>query len=186
MRGWVAALASATGPADEPGGLDLLTALEELKGAAEGLQADLAVDVDASRRRQEAEAGVPESRRGRGVAAEIGLARRVSPHRGQQLLGLGQVLRAEMPHARAEFRSGRTSEWRVTILARETACLSRHHRRLVDERLALDADRFEAMGDRELGNAVRRLAYQLDAEAWVTRRRIAESERRVTLRPAPT
>ena len=41
------------------------------------------------------------------------------------------------------------------------------------------------MGDRELGNAVRRLAYQLDAESWVTRRRIAESERRVTLRPAP-
>jgi hypothetical protein len=32
---------------------------------------------------------------------------------------------------------------------------------------------------------VRRLAYELDARAWVTRRRIAESERRVTLRPAP-
>jgi hypothetical protein len=41
------------------------------------------------------------------------------------------------------------------------------------------------MGDRELGAAVRRLAYEHDAEAWVTRRRIAEAERRVMLRPAP-
>jgi len=85
------------------------------------------------------------------------------------------VLRAEMPHAWAAFRAGRTSEWRMTIVARESACLSRDHRRLVDERLALDADRLEAMGDRELGDAVRRLAYQLDPEAWVSRRRIAET-----------
>ena len=40
-------------------------------------------------------------------------------------------------------------------------------------RLAGDAGRLEQLGDRELGNAVRRMAYQLDAEAWVT------------LRPAP-
>jgi hypothetical protein len=185
VRGWAAALAAIDGPSDDAGRLDLVTALEELKGAAEGRQADLAVEVDASRRRSEAEAGVPEHRRGRGVAAEVALARRVSPHRGQQLLGLGKVLRAEMPHAWAAFRAGRTSEWRMTIVARESACLSRDHRRLVDERLALDADRLEAMGDRELGDAVRRLAYQLDPEAWVSRRRIAESERRVTLWPAP-
>jgi hypothetical protein len=41
------------------------------------------------------------------------------------------------------------------------------------------------MGDRELAGAARREAYALDAAAWVARRRIAESQRRVTLRPAP-
>ncbi len=185
MRDWVAQLAGGSGAADDARRLDLISALEELKGAAEGLQADLAVDVDASTRQREAEQGVAEARRGRGVAAEVALARRVSPHRGQQLLGLGKVLRAEMPHTRAALRSGHLSEWRATILARETACLSAEHRELVDQRLAGDAGPLEQMGDRELGDAVRRMTYQLDAEAWVTRRRIAESERRVTLRPAP-
>jgi hypothetical protein len=185
VREWVTELAQAPVSAATPDRLDLISALEELKCAAEGLQADLAVDVEASRRRDEAERGVPESRRGRGVAAELALARRVSPHRGQQLLGLAKVLRAELPHTRAAVRAGRLSEWRATIMARETACLSREQRQLVDFRLAGEARRLEQMGDRELGNAVRRMAYQLDAEAWVTRRRIAESERRVTLRPAP-
>ncbi len=55
----------------------------------------------------------------------------------------------------------------------------------VDRRVAADRDALEAMGDRALGDAVRRHCYELDAEAWVTRRRIAESERRVTLRAAP-
>lgn len=68
---------------------------------------------------------------------------------------------------------------------RETACLSRRDRVEVDRRVAGDPDTLEGLGDRELGDAGRRLAYELDAEAWVTRRRIAESERRVTLRPAP-
>ncbi len=55
----------------------------------------------------------------------------------------------------------------------------------VDRRVAHDAAALEQRGDRELGDAVRRLAYELDAASWVARRRIAESERRVTLRPAP-
>jgi hypothetical protein len=95
------------------------------------------------------------------------------------------VLRHELTFTREALRTGRISEWRATILARQTACLSREHRREVDRRLARDVEKLERMGDRELGNAVRRMAYELDAEAWVTRRRIAESERRVTLRPAP-
>jgi hypothetical protein len=71
------------------------------------------------------------------------------------------------------------------IMARETACLARAERMEVDRRVAGDLETLERMGDRELADAVRRLAYELDAESWVTRRRIAESDRRVTLRPAP-
>jgi CRP-like cAMP-binding protein len=185
VRAWVDEVARASGADDDQARLDLIAALEELKGAAEGLQADLAVDVDASVRQQAAERGVPQARQGQGVAHEIALARRESPHRAQQHLGLGRVLRHEMTFTREALRAGRISEWRATIVARETACLSRRDRQEIDRRVAGDPEMLERMGDRELGNAVRRLAYELDAEAWVTRRRIAESERRVTLRPAP-
>jgi Domain of unknown function (DUF222) len=185
VRAWVVELAGAEVADDDRSRLELITALEELKGAAEGLQADLAVDVEASTRQRAADRGVPEARQGLGVAHEIALARRESPHRAQQHLGLGKALRHEMTFTREALRSGRISEWRATILARETACLSRDDRREVDRRIAGDPEALEQMGDRELGDAVRRLAYELDAEAWVTRRRIAESERRVTLRPAP-
>jgi len=182
---WVAGLASASSPEGDGARLDLIAALERLKCAAEGLQAEAAVEVDASMRQRAAERGVPQPRRGQGVAAEIALARRVSPHRAQQLLGLATVLHTEMSHTRSALRSGGLSEWRATILARETACLSREDRQQVDLELGHDAGLLETMGDRELGDAVRRMAYRLDADAWVTRRRIAESERRVTLRPAP-
>ncbi len=185
VRAWTADVDHAADPGDNAARLELIRALEELKCAAEGLQADLAFDVDAAMREVAAERGVPEVRQGQGVAAEIALARRESLHRGEQHLGLAKVLRGEMPFTREAFRAGRLTEWRATIIARETACLSRKDRLEVDRRISGDAETLEQMGDGELGNAVRRLAYQLDAEAWVTRRRTAESERRVTLRPTP-
>ena len=185
VRTWTAEVALAGGPDDDRGRVELIRALEELTCAAAGLQAELAVEVDTSMRARAAERGVPEARQGQGVAAEIALARRESPHRGRQSVGLAQVLRSELPFTRAALRAGRITEWRATIIARETACLSRQDRVEIDRRVASDVDALERMGDRELGNAVRKHAYELDPEAWVTRRRVAESERRVTLRPAP-
>jgi hypothetical protein len=181
---WTRRLAQGQGSEDDRGRADLLRALEELKCAAEGLQAKVSLELDTSVRERAAERGVPAARQGQGVAHEIALARRESPHRGQQHLGLAKAM-GEMPLAWAAFRAGRISEWRATILCRETACLSRADRAEVDRRVAGDPEALAQMGDRELADAVRRLAYQLDAESWVIRRRIAESERRVTLRPAP-
>lgn len=82
VRALFGSLADAAGPDDDLGRLDLITALEELKCAAEGLQADLAVAVDASIRKKAADRGIPEARQGQGVAAEVALARRESLHRG--------------------------------------------------------------------------------------------------------
>ena len=146
-----------------------IRALEELKSAAEARQAALA-------------AGLTE---GRGTAAEVALARRESHHRGLQHLALARVAPRELPHAWAAWRAGRVSEWRVTILARETACLSLEHRLTIDAEVARDPSRIEGMGDRDLIGHCRERAASLDAAAVVRRRRRAESERRVTLRPAP-
>jgi 5-methylcytosine-specific restriction endonuclease McrA len=56
---------------------------------------------------------------------------------------------------------------------------------LVDEAVAGDPEKFERTGDRELVGAVLEVACRLDAGAVAERRRLAEADRRTTLRPAP-
>jgi hypothetical protein len=164
--------------------IDLIRELEQLKCVAEAAQATLTVAFDRSQRAAEAAQGVPAERQGRAVAAQVALARRESHHRGRQHLGLAVVL-DEMPCTRDAFRAGRITEWRTTLLLRETACLSRADRAEVDRRVAGDADALEGMGDRELIGRARELAYELDPVSFVDRRRRAEADRRVSLRPAP-
>ena len=173
------------GTTDDTARVDLLRALEELKCAASGAQAALAVDLDASQRAMQAAAGEPAQRQGRGVAAQVGFARRESHHRGRQFLGLAKVVHDEMPHTWVAWRDGLLSEWRVTILARETACLSLEDRRDVDESVAGDAERLERLGDRELEAECKKRAYRLDPASFVERSRRAEADRRVGIRPAP-
>jgi len=185
VRAAAAALARIGEGSDDRDRIDLIRGLEELKCAAEAAQAELSAAFDRSQRAAEARAGVPEERRGRAVAAQLALARRESPHRGRQHLGLALVLRDEMPCTRAAFRAGRISEWRATLLARETACLSRSDRAEVDRRVAGDPEALAAMGDRELVGRAREMAYELDPVSFVTRRRKAEADRHVSLRPAP-
>ena len=141
VRGAVLALTrigeGADDPAEDAARIDLLRALEELKGAAEGAQAVLAAAFDRSQHDVEAAAGVPAGRRGRGVAAQVGWARRESPHRGRQHVGMALVLRDQMPCTGRALRWGRISEWRALLLVRETACLSPRDRAEVDRRVAV-------------------------------------------------
>ncbi len=185
VRAFADAIAAGGASPDDAERIDMMRALEVLKCAAEGRQAREAVDLDASQRAQQADAGERPDRLGRGVAQQVALARRVSPHRGQRLLGLAKVLHAEMPHTLRAFRAGRIPEWRATILVRETAMLEREERAQVDAVLAGDPDRLEAMGDRELASAAASLAARLDPASVARRRRRAEEERSVTIRPAP-
>ena len=184
VRGAGAALSRIGDGSEDAERIDLIRALEELKCRAEAAQAVLTVALDRSQREAEANAGVPKERRGRAVAAQVALARRESPHRGRQHVGLALVL-DELPHTKAAFRSGRITEWRATLLARETACLSRADRAEVDRRVAGDPDVLEAMGDGEIVARAREVAYELDPVSFVERRRRAEADRRVSLRPAP-
>lgn len=170
---------------DDCGRVELIEALERLKNAAEAAQARAAADLDASVREADADRGVAPALRGRGVVAQVALARHESAHRGAQHLGLATVLRDEMPHTEAAFRTGHVSEWRATLLLRETACLSLEHHQAVDLLLAGDPDALARMGDGELVAQAEQLAYRLDPEAYVERRARAEADRHVTVRPAP-
>ncbi len=163
----------------------LLEKLENLKNTIGAVQADLAVDLDASQRAQQAAAGEPAQRQGRGVAHQVALARRESPHRGQVFLSVAKVLRAEMPHTADALRTGRLSEHHAMLLVRETACLSLADRRGVDEAVCADENVLAGVGTRQLIGILRAHAARLDPAAVVRRNRKAESERSVSLRPAP-
>jgi hypothetical protein len=164
--------------------IDQIRALEELVCAGQAAQARLTADFDRETREQAAARGVPKERQGRGVAAQIAFARRESIHKGERHLALAKTL-AEVPHTQAAFAAGRISEWKATLMLRETACLSRADRAAVDVAIAGNPDRIERMGDRELVNEVNKLAYQHDPMSYVERRRKAETERHTSLRPAP-
>ena len=179
------ALTDAPLSTDDVARIDELRALEELKCAIEGRQAALGAAFDASQRAAAAAHGVRAERQGRGIAHQVALARRTSPHRGQILLGAAVILHREMPHTLAALRAGQITEWRAITLVRETACLDLPQRQHVDALLAADADALVAMSDRELLGRVRALAIELDNAAVARRREAAVRGRRVGVRPAP-
>ena len=162
--------------------------LEEIKSAACAEQARLAVELDRLRRAEHAAVGIPTSRQGQGVDAEVAIARRESPHQGGRLLGLGKALVTELPHTLNTLEAGLINEWRATVVARATAHLSRADRAIVDERLfGTEAARAVSCtwGNRRLEAETRTLAITMDQEGEVRRRARAMSERRVSVRPAP-
>jgi len=152
--------------------------MEDLKGALAADQARAALALDTARRRAEASVGVPADQRGRGVGAEVALARRESPHQGSRLLGVSRTLVNDMPHTLVALESGVLNEWRATVIVRETICLSTENRQLVDLELAADPMALEGVG-------TQKIALRLEPEAAVARARKAVSERYVSCRPAP-
>jgi hypothetical protein len=162
--------------------VDHLTAMERLKSGIAAAQARVTATLAEVRDQAEAAAGVPADRRGRGLAAEVGLARQESPVRGAQHLGLARALVHEMPRTLAALTRGEISEWRATLVVRETAVLSRVHRAQVDRELA---GRLADAGDRRTADLARSIGYRLDPGSAIRRVRGAESDRRVGLRPAP-
>lgn len=159
--------------------------LERLKSAAAAGQARAAAALDAARRAAESAAAVPAAKRGRGVASEVALARRDSPARGGRHLGLAKALVHEMPHTLAALERGVLSEWRTTLIVRESACLDVEDRRALDRELCADTTALEGLGDRRIIAAARKIAYRLDARAVVDRAAKAVQDRTVTIRPAP-
>jgi hypothetical protein len=135
LRGWLAVLPGLVA-VDDADRVDQLRLLEEIKAATAAAQARVSVDLDSSQRRAQEAAGVPARKVGAGIAAQIALARRDSPHHGGRHLGLARALLAEMPHALTALTRGQISEWRATLLVRETACLTRADRTRADAELA--------------------------------------------------
>ncbi|APE14105.1 HNH endonuclease [Mycolicibacterium pallens] len=171
--------------ADQSALVERIGQLERLKAAASAAQARLTAALDASRRATEAASGIPAARRGRGLATEVALARRDSPARGGQHLGFAKALVNEMPHTLAALECGALSEWRATLLVRESACLDVEDRRRLDAELCSDTSKLDGVGDAALVADAKAIAYRLDPHAVVDRAAKAVGDRNVTMRPAP-
>ncbi|QCW51470.1 DUF222 domain-containing protein [Nocardioides dongxiaopingii] len=190
LASWAAALAGLDAPGDsatdipDAARIDLLRGLERLKGAVDAAQHRLAHAFEESQRAEQRHAGVPEQRVGEGVALQVALALRESHQRAARLLGAARVLCTEMPQTLAALSEGRINEWRAMLLVRETACLSEEHRRTIDEKIAGDDD-VERLGTKHLVSSAHHLAARLDSAGVAERQRLAERDRRVTIRPAP-
>jgi hypothetical protein len=181
----IAQLTAVDPHADEATLIGQIAEFEQLKSAAAAGQARAATVLDEKRRADEAAAGVPRAKQGRGVASEVALARRDSPARGGRHLGFAKALVHEMPHTLAGLESGDLSEWRATLIVRESACLDVEDRRTLDAELCADPIKLEGMGDARITAAAKQIACRLDAQAVVDRAAKAEKDRTVTIRPAP-
>jgi hypothetical protein len=162
--------------------IERLRWMEQAKAALAAAQAREAVAFAASQRAQQLAAGVPAERADRGIAAQVGLALRVSPWHAARFVGWSRILTTELPHTYAALARGQTTQRRAMLVARETIWLSREHRAAVDAELA---PRLPQLGDRRVEAETKRLGYRLDPAGFVARARLAERERRVSLRPAP-
>jgi Domain of unknown function (DUF222)/HNH endonuclease len=176
---------------DDPVGLDdaeridRIAALESLTCASEAAQSETVADFVVSQRRAAADRGVPRERRDRGLADQVALARRVSPHRGLGDVALALALRTDLPHTRAAFRAGQIDSFKATLMVRETASLPAEHRAQVDEQLGADPEVITRLSPRRLVGRLQQTAAELDPVSVVRRRRRAEADRHVTSRPAP-
>ncbi len=207
---WMSVLATLAPAGDDPGRIDQIRALENIKSGCAAAQARITAAFAASQRahhtsgrggeadRSMLRAGTPPgaTRTGqaahrrataarlaaRSAAGQIALARRDSPHRGGRHVGLADTLVHEMPRTLAALTAGTITEWRATIIARETACLTAEQRTAVDTEIA---DHLDGLGDARIGALVKSIAYRLDPEAATTRAVHAAADRRVSLRPAP-
>lgn len=139
--------------------IDQLSAMERLKAGLAAAQVRVTATLAVARSRAEATRGIPASKRCRGLATEITLARRESPHRGGLHYGMSMALVHEMPHTRAALARGDISEFKAMLIVKETAVLTREHRRKVDAELA---GRLAQVGDRQAAAEARKIGYRLD------------------------
>jgi hypothetical protein len=120
---------------------------------------------------------------GRGIADQIALACRISPHFGSRRLTTARALDVDLPGTGALLAAGRISEHVAGVVVSETRHLDGEQRRAVEKQI-LDAD-LTRLSPRAAEAVVRKCAYEADHAAYVRRGRTARGDRRVGLRAAP-
>ncbi len=182
LTGLVDRLGSLPPAANDAERIDRITALERLRGAVAAAQARETTAFDRSQVAAQQESGVPASRRGRGVAEQIGFARGMSPAAAARQLTFAKEWVTDLPAVFDQLRAGRISEWTAQVVAQETRELPRYVRRSIAADLAPDLPDMSVWQARA---AARRLSYTADPAAVLGRARTARSDRRVGIRPAP-
>lgn len=153
---------------------------EVAMGQLEAAQAKEVAELERLRLAQEAAQKIPKAQRGKGLGAEVGLARRETPSRGSRFLKLARTLAQDLPHTANALSAGHIREEHAQVIAKETEVLTSELRRSVDTAIQ---DRLGVAGPKELANEVRAHAQALDPQAAEARHRQATKARRVTCKP---
>src|SRR5699024_366193 len=125
FRDWLAQRAPVT---DEASAIDQIRLLNQHQGMVEAAQALAATELETMRLEREAREKVPKSQRGKGLGAEIALARRETPARGKRFLEMARALAKDMPHNREALTQGQIREEHDQAIVKETYVLSFNHR----------------------------------------------------------
>jgi len=118
----------------------------------------------------------------RSIAAQVGLACRVSPREGRRRVRIARDLHAGHNRVRALFAAGELSDYKVATIVAATAHLDPAERARVDEELA--ERKVETLGVRRIHDLARSLAAAAAPDKFTRRCRAARSDRRVSVPPA--
>src|SRR5699024_7469342 len=130
FRDWLAQRAPVT---DEASAIDQIRLLNQHQGMIEAAPARAATELEPRRLEREAREKVLTAQRGKGLGAEIALARRETPARGNRFLEMARALAKDMPHTREALTQGQIREEHAQAIVKETSVLSSKHRKTVDE-----------------------------------------------------
>lgn len=166
LTGMVAELATLSFSADDGERIDRIVELDKVVAAATAAGMQLLVEFADSQVAAQAARGVPTARRGRGVADQIGLARKVGPSTASRQLSTARALTSELPQTYGLLAVGAINAWVATIVARESEVLDPPERARLDTDLAPD---LPGMSPRQVEAATRRRCVELDAHAVVRR-----------------
>ncbi|WP_446665382.1 DUF222 domain-containing protein [Flexivirga sp. B27] len=173
-------LDEAIAPGSDP--VEELRALEELRNAISARQAHLAVTVHDTQSGRDVPRSISDADTTRLVGSQLGLARRCTPRQGSRFLQVAHALTEDMPRTLAALAAGVVSEHDVTRLVTETAGLSRSDRAAVDAWVGDDLGR---VSGQRIVTSARRHVQQIAPDVVRARRKAAEAQRRVSVRPAP-
>jgi hypothetical protein len=162
--------------------IDVIAALERLKGAVYAAQLSVVADFAAAQEAANKAMGIDARQARRGIPEQIGLARKVSPASAARQVSQARALIQDMPKTFELLQHGEVSEHVATIVTTETSHLAAEDRRLLDKRLA---DQLPQLSPRRAEAAARRLAIEIDQAGAVRRASNAREDRRVSIRPAP-
>ena len=154
--------------------IERIALLEERKNAVAAEQAAAILEFARAHAESEIAAGVVEPEQlERSIAAQVGLACRVSPTEGRRRVRIARDLHDGHSAVRALFAAGELSEYKVATIVSATSHLSPKERAEVDHTLA--ARHVEELGVRRIGDLARKLAAEVSPEKFEARARAARS-----------
>lgn len=154
--------------------------LEKLESALVHARAAITADFDRSQREEQLRAKVRSRERGRGIADQIALARRISPAKASRELAFARALRDDLPATAELLAHGRINGSVAHAVHRETDHLDHLQRRAVDAEICAALPDVSPIRAGALAKAA---ALKIDPEGETARARAAAKKRSVWNRP---